>query len=641
MGLRPPGGVEREAFVSYVGVTDADGAADGTTLKCSAIGSGSGYPDFDGNQVIITSGPYKGQARDINGATNADAAGTITVASAFDGQITSGTSFIITGIRTVPAEVAALQADIGDFSAQTNLKSLLAVLGSGWDTENKTVYDKLVTDLLEHGTYGLAAQNTYHWDKDISGYTGAKAGTYLKSVYDKLPTKPYLMGSADADGGFDAEAKADINAEVDTALSDINLNHLIQTSGTVSDAAPTAGDFDTSLTETTNDHYNDLIILFTSGALAGQSRRISDYDGTSKNITVTPPFTEAPADGDAFVIISGSYLKVVAERLDTQAKTDVRTEVDAEFTERGATSTRFGYLDYLNSDSKYLRSTAIGTPTADSIADEVQFIAHKALSSPAADSVGEKVTNIEIDTEKLYDAALGTSPADGSLASFIATGGTALGTRLPPSKSLYDVIVLDRLDHATYGLAALNTYIWDKDISGYSGVKAGTYLKTLYDDWIDGGRLDLILDAILADTGTDGVVVNSRTNAYKRLAGVTQVIEVSVTSAANAGDVTIATVTDQPCVIDSIIIHADTAQTTDLTSCAVYGGAGKVVTFISDTDATQANLDAADKQVSWTGAVRLAAGKTIVMSLVGTGSTAVDLTVTITYHAAVDGGYLA
>jgi len=277
-------GVEREALVSYAGVTDADGAADGTSLKCSAIGSGSGYPDFDGNQVIITSGPYKGQARYINGPTNADAAGTITVANAFDGQIPSGTSFIITGIRTVPAEVAALQEDIGDFSAQTNLKSLLAVLGSGWDTENKTVYDKLVTD---------------------------------------------------------------------------------------------------------------------------------------------------------------------------------------------------------------------------------------------------------------------------------------------------------------------------------------------------------------------GVVVNSRTSAYKRLAGVPQVIEVPVTSAANAGDVTIATITDQPCVIDSIIIHANTAQTSDLTSCAVYGGAGKVVTFISDTDATQANLDAADKQVSWTGAVRLAAGKTIVMSLVGTGSTAVDLTVTITYHAVADGGYLA
>jgi len=30
-------------------------------------------------------------------------------------------------------------------------------------------------------------------------------------------------------------------------------------------------------------------------------------------------------------------------------------------------------------------------------------------------------------------------------------------------------------------------------------------------DWIDGGRLDVLLDAILADTGTDGVVISSTT----------------------------------------------------------------------------------------------------------------------------------
>lgn len=42
------------------------------------------------------------------------------------------------------------------------------------------------------------------------------------------------------------------------------------------------------------------------------------------------------------------------------------------------------------------------------------------------------------DTEKIYEVALGVSPVDGSLASFVATGGAALGTRLPASKSLYD-----------------------------------------------------------------------------------------------------------------------------------------------------------------------------------------------------------
>ena len=133
-------------------------------------------------------------------------------------------------------------------------------------------------------------------------------------------------------------------------------------------------------------------------------------------------------------------------------------------------------------------------------------------------------------------------------------------------------------------------------------------------------------------------------DAVKRKVGNTQVLEVSVTSAANAGDVTLATITTQPCIIDSIIVHADTGQTADLTSCAVYGGAAKVLTFIDNQDAIQANLNAADKQVAWSasnsGSVRLAATKTIIMTLAGTGATAVDQTVTIIYRSAVDGGYL-
>ena len=173
-----------EALVAYEGVTDADGNVGGTTLKCSAIGSASLYPNFDGNQIMLTSGAYEGQARNIHGATNGDAPGTITVAKAFDGKVLLNTSFIVTGIRTASADVAAIQEDLGDFSGQSNLKSLLAVLGSDWNTDNKTVYIKLVTDLLAHGTHGLAAQNTYHWDKDISAYTGAKAGTYLKMLRD-------------------------------------------------------------------------------------------------------------------------------------------------------------------------------------------------------------------------------------------------------------------------------------------------------------------------------------------------------------------------------------------------------------------------------------------------------------------------
>lgn len=79
---------------------------------------------------------------------------------------------------------------------------------------------------------------------------------------------------------------------------------------TVDDATvtPTTTVFDTDLTETTNDHYNDLYVYFLTGTNAGLSRKISDYDGTTNvgQITVATALPDAPVDGDKFIIIGRS-----------------------------------------------------------------------------------------------------------------------------------------------------------------------------------------------------------------------------------------------------------------------------------------------------------------------------------------------
>lgn len=72
------------------------------------------------------------------------------------------------------------------------------------------------------------------------------------------------------------------------------------------DPDPTDTAFETDLSEATNDHYNGAFVVFYSGALAGQSRKISDYDGTTKVLAVAAAFTEAPAAGDDFLIIGRS-----------------------------------------------------------------------------------------------------------------------------------------------------------------------------------------------------------------------------------------------------------------------------------------------------------------------------------------------
>lgn len=122
-----------------------------------------------------------------------------------------------------------------------------------------------------------------------------------------------------------------------------------------------------------------------------------------------------------------------------------------------------------------------------------------------------------------------------------------------------------------------------------------------------------------------------------------QILVVSVTSAANAvADTTLATVTTQPCIIEKVICRADAAQTADLTSCPIFGAAGKVITFISAVDAILANLNATSKQVGTAiqAGAYLNTGETIVMEHHGTGATALNLTVIIIYRTIADGGIL-
>jgi len=135
----------------------------------------------------------------------------------------------------------------------------------------------------------------------------------------------------------DNEAKLDtIDSNVDSLVSnmDILISGLIVTQGTVSsgDQEPNTTSFDTSLTNSTNDFYNNSVITFTDGDLDGQIRRISDYNGSTKVITVDPALTSAPSNGDGFTIV-GQNARVeeqVAEHEASQSlfRTDTTNTLD-------------------------------------------------------------------------------------------------------------------------------------------------------------------------------------------------------------------------------------------------------------------------------------------------------------------------
>lgn len=120
--------------------------------------------------------------------------------------------------------------------------------------------------------------------------------------------------TAIADAALATQASVDLVKAVTDALGataaarlSLSANQIIP--GTVDTVVnshtPTTTEFQADdITEATADHYNGRIIIFTSGALAGQATSISDYvavGGIGQFIVVA--LTEAPSDNDSFVIL--------------------------------------------------------------------------------------------------------------------------------------------------------------------------------------------------------------------------------------------------------------------------------------------------------------------------------------------------
>jgi hypothetical protein len=96
----------------------------------------------------------------------------------------------------------SINGNIGDFQAQTNLQTLLATLGIP-DTAAKPLYTCLVTDRLDHATYGLSALDT------------------------ELALIPQSGGAV----SWNATALAAIQGEAEDALEGEDLDHLLKIDG--------------------------------------------------------------------------------------------------------------------------------------------------------------------------------------------------------------------------------------------------------------------------------------------------------------------------------------------------------------------------------------------------------------------------
>jgi len=182
-------------------------------------------------------------------------------------------------------------------SNNANLNALLGVADSAGTDLPEQVWAETARTLTALG-FVLAAADI---GTDAIGAAELAAGAVNEIRDAILSDSTPFAGAAITEARLselDAGTAGKMAAEVDVLRVG-----LVSANSTVSDVGATTTDFDTALTEISDDHYNSHWLIFTSGALAGQARMIRDYDGTAKNVSFDRAFTEAPSNADAFIIL--------------------------------------------------------------------------------------------------------------------------------------------------------------------------------------------------------------------------------------------------------------------------------------------------------------------------------------------------
>jgi len=228
---------------------------------------------------------------------------------------------MVTGLASyIKAAGAAFAPSIGG-STRADIDAALAAL----DAEIYTSGHTLKTPNTKIGDIARTLDLIIGSRWDSSGDLGTDVGTIITAVGTTIPDAVAAIPTT-AMRGTDNAFLASVGGALDTAATyavaaDKTVMAYIKglvasgiaAVGQVDDVAPSADDFDTTLTEATDDHYNGAKMTFISGALTGQSRYIMDYDGTAKNcdFSALSSWTEAPADEDWFVILPDNIYPLV------------------------------------------------------------------------------------------------------------------------------------------------------------------------------------------------------------------------------------------------------------------------------------------------------------------------------------------
>jgi hypothetical protein len=235
-------------------------------------------------------------------------------------------AFTFTGTGAIPVTVQVYTTfpQTGDNFARLGAPAGASVSADVAEVKAETA--SILTDTAEIGAAGAGLTNinlpnqTMDIIGDITGNLSGSVASVTGAINTAAGTITTLDGldtAQDTQHGTTQTAIADVPTVAefeartvvaasyfDPATDRVLLDKTdaLRVTGSVDDASATTTAFVSDLTEATDDHYIGRHVIFTSGALLGQASAITDYDGTTKTLTVEA-LTEAPANGVTFEMV--------------------------------------------------------------------------------------------------------------------------------------------------------------------------------------------------------------------------------------------------------------------------------------------------------------------------------------------------
>jgi hypothetical protein len=298
--------IDRATFAADTGLqtvrsnTAQAGASTSITLDASASSTTDYY---DGCTVFITGGTGVGQYRLMTAYNGTTKVATVTPAWATNPDNTSTFAILPRGIADL---AAILNVAVSTSTAQLGVNAVQAggtAWGSGAITAASIASGAITSAKFASGAIDAAAI-----------FTGAITSTkFAAGAIDAaaiasgaITNAKFAAGAIDAAAiAADAIGASELATDAVTEIATAVANEFATAADSVqASPTPTTTAFaGSSSLSATDDFYNGSVVVFSSGTLDGLARKITDYVGSTRTLTVSPALPSAPASAVTFRIL--------------------------------------------------------------------------------------------------------------------------------------------------------------------------------------------------------------------------------------------------------------------------------------------------------------------------------------------------